>query len=128
MHDAEIYQGYIFPKNRTQNYTGGIILWVGIFLTVTPVKSGKMLISASQAEISSQEVHIFGQVLTEVSGQVCKEFCSRTIVVGIFGQAQNSGQACMVKVQIFLLAFSQVYKFPSGQEAHNFGQAWNFCG
>ena len=27
--------GYIFPKNCTQNYTGGIISRVGIFSTVT---------------------------------------------------------------------------------------------
>ena len=30
-------RGYILPKNRTQNYIRGIILWVGIFLPVTPV-------------------------------------------------------------------------------------------
>ena len=29
-------RGYILPKNRMQNYTRGIILWVGIFLPVTP--------------------------------------------------------------------------------------------
>ena len=31
--------GYILPKNHTQNYTGGIISWVGIFLPVTPYKA-----------------------------------------------------------------------------------------
>ena len=28
--------GYILPKNHMQNYTGGIISQVGIFLPVTP--------------------------------------------------------------------------------------------
>ena len=28
--------GYILPKNHTQNYTGGIISQVRIFLPVTP--------------------------------------------------------------------------------------------
>ena len=28
--------GYILPKDHMQNYTGGIISWVGIFLPVTP--------------------------------------------------------------------------------------------
>ena len=32
--------GYIFPKNHMQNYTRGIILWVGIFSTVTLAPAG----------------------------------------------------------------------------------------
>ena len=31
--------GYIFPNNHMQNYTRGIHLWVGIFLTVTLVEN-----------------------------------------------------------------------------------------
>ena len=30
--------GYILPKNHMQNYTGGIISRVGIFLPVTPAR------------------------------------------------------------------------------------------
>ena len=33
--------GYILPKNRMQNYTGGIISQVGIFLPVTPAAKEK---------------------------------------------------------------------------------------
>ena len=32
--------GYIFPKNHMQNYTRGIILWVGTFSTVTLAPAG----------------------------------------------------------------------------------------
>ena len=78
-----------------------------------------MLISASQVQISSQEVHIFGQVHMEISGQVCKEFCSWTTVVGIFSQAHNPGQACIVKYRYFDQAWIILAES---------GQAWNFCG